>query len=326
MTAIQRFMRGLSRVAPALAAEIAYGQFVSLGSPERVHPRDAATHARARVGSLDLNGRPVVTYAWGTGPETVLLVHGWRSRGSRWSTLVAALESPERTIIAFDAPGNGDSPGDRTTVLDYAAIVRLLAARNRDVQAIVGHSFGVLASFLAVREGVSTARLVAISGMASATQLLETFSAQVGLTDRAERALGERFQRRVFPHETDIWHRFVAELDPTENRIPLLLVHDEGDPVVPVSQAELIAGAHLGAVTIERTQGLGHHRILNDPGVIEAIREFVEAPPRPAPAGADSRLLRGRPGRRHPRRGRRRATFRPDPSFEPSTGSGGQPA
>ena len=278
MTAIRRTMQTLSRVAPPLAAEIAYRQFVALGTPERVHPRDAVTHARARVGLLDLNGRPVATYAWGTGPETVLLVHGWRSRGSRWATLIAALESPERTVVAFDAPGNGDSPGDRTTVLDYAAIVRLLAARHGNVQAIVGHSFGVLASFLAVREGVAAARLVGISGMAGATQLLDTFSAQAGLTERAKHGLGERFQRRVFPHEPDVWHRFVAELDPTENRIPLLLVHDEADPVVPVSQVELIAQAHLGAVTVERTIGLGHHRILNDPGVIERIRDFIEAP------------------------------------------------
>lgn len=314
MTAIHRIVRGLSRVAPPLAAEIAYRQFVSLGSPERVHPRDAATHGRARIGSLDLNGRPVVTYAWGTGPETILLVHGWRSRGSRWATLIAALESPERTIISFDAPGNGDSPGDRTTVLDYAAIVRLLAARNGNVQAIVGHSFGVLASFLAVREGVSTARLVGISGMAGATQLLETFSAQLGLTERAKRALGERFQRRVFPNEPDIWHRFVAELDPTETRIPLLLVHDAGDPLVPVSQAEFIAEAHLGAVTVERTQGLGHHRILNDPRVIDTIRRFIDLPigaaGAPASASSISPSAAQDSGRTHP--------------FEPSPSPGGQ--
>jgi len=271
-------MKALSRVAPPLAAEVAYRNFVSLGSPERVHPRDAAIHSRARVGSVDLNGSPVVTYAWGSGPRTVLLVHGWRSRGSRWSTLVAALESPERTIVAFDAPGNGDSPGRRTTVVDYAMIVRRLAARHGNVEAIVGHSFGVLASFLAVREGAETARLVGISGMASATQLLDTFSAQVGLTARAKQGLARRFQSRVFPHETDVWHRFVAELDPTETRIPLLLVHDELDPIVPVGQAELIAQAHLGRVAVERTRGLGHHRILNDTSVIETIRGFVESP------------------------------------------------
>jgi pimeloyl-ACP methyl ester carboxylesterase len=274
----QRIMRALSRVAPPLAAEIAYRQFVSLGTPERVHRRDAATHARARVGSLELNGAPVVTYAWGTGPETILLVHGWRSRGSRLANLVAALESPRRTIVAFDAPGNGDSPGHRTTVLDYAAIVRLLAARHGNVRAIVGHSFGVLASFVAVREGVATERLVGISGMAGAAQLLTTFSSQFGLGERAARGLGRRFEHRVFPHETDIWHRFVAELDPTETRIPVLLVHDESDAIVPSTQADLIAQAHLGAVTVERTSELGHHRILNDPVVIEKIRDFIDRP------------------------------------------------
>lgn len=278
MTALQKIMTATSRLAPPLAAEVAYRQFVSLGSPEKVHRLDAAIHARARVEALELNGERVATYAWGTGPETIILVHGWRSRASRWATLVAALESPQRTIVAFDAPGNGDSAGRRTTVLDYAAIIRLLAARHGDVQAIVGHSFGVLASFLAVREGVSTRRLIGISGMASATQLLDTFSAQLGLSERAKLGLARRFERRVFPDEPDLWHRFVSELDPTETRIPLLLLHDAGDPSVPYSQAEIIAQAHLGAVTLERTDGLGHHRILNDPAVIDAILGFVGLP------------------------------------------------
>jgi pimeloyl-ACP methyl ester carboxylesterase len=278
MSTVQNMMSALSRVAPSLASEVAYRLFVSLGKPETVHPRDAAIHARADRGSLDLNGERIATYSWGSGPETILLVHGWRSRGSRWSTLIAALESPRRTIVTFDAPGNGDSTGRRTTVLDYAAIIRLLAARHGNVHALVGHSFGVLASFLAVREGVATERLVGISGMASATQLLETFSEQLGLSERAKRGLGRRFQRRVFPHETDVWHRFVAELDPTENRIPALLVHDEGDPIVPVAQVDLIAQGHLGAVTVDRTHGLGHNRILNDPEVIELIRDFIDAP------------------------------------------------
>jgi pimeloyl-ACP methyl ester carboxylesterase len=275
MTAGQKIMTAMSRVAPPLAAEIAYRQFVSLGSPERVHRLDADVHARARVAPVDLNGERIAAYEWGTGPETIILVHGWRSRGSRWATLIAALESPQRTIVAFDAPGNGDSPGRRTTVLDYAAIIRLLAARHGGVHAIVGHSFGVLAGFLAVREGVAARRLVGISGMASATQLLETFSAQLGLSERAKLGLGRRFERRVFPEEPDLWHRFVAELDPTETRIPLLLAHDVGDPTVPFSQAERIAQAHLGAVTVEATHGLGHHRILNDPAVVETIRGFL---------------------------------------------------
>jgi len=163
-------------------------------------------------------------------------------------------------------------------VLDYAAIVRLLAARHGNVEAIVGHSFGVLASFLAVREGAAAARLVGVSGMAGASQLLDAFSAQLGLTARAKRGLARRFEARVFPRETDLWRRFVAELDPTETRIPLLLVHDESDPIVPVAQAELIAQAHLGQVTVQRTHALGHHRILNDPGVIETIRDFIDAP------------------------------------------------
>src|SRR5690606_17938533 len=114
----------LSAVAPPVAAEVGYRLWRSLGRPERVQLRDAAVHARAARGTLDVDGTPVVAYAWGDGPEVVLLVHGWRSRASRFAALVDELEAPGRTLVAFDAPGNGDTPGDRTTLLEYARIVR----------------------------------------------------------------------------------------------------------------------------------------------------------------------------------------------------------
>ena len=113
----------LCRLAPPVAAEIAYRLWWNLGKPEPVHARDRAVHAQAVVGEIEVNGKSVTTYTWGTGRRVVVLVHGWRSRASRFSALVAALSEPGRTIVAFDAPGNGNSPGTRTSVLDYAEAI-----------------------------------------------------------------------------------------------------------------------------------------------------------------------------------------------------------
>jgi len=44
-------------------------------------------------------------------------------------------------------------------------------------------------------------------------------------------------------------------------------------------------------VQVERTRGLGHHRILNDPAVIETIRGFIDAPVG-APTSAPQRTER----------------------------------
>jgi pimeloyl-ACP methyl ester carboxylesterase len=269
-------LKALSVVAPPLAAELGYRVWRNLGKPERVRAHDAEVHARASRGILDLAGTRVATYTWGDGPEVVLLVHGWRSRASRFSAIVRGLESPGRTIVAFDAPGNGDSAGTFVTVLDYAQIVTRLSARYGGFDTIVAHSFGVLAAFLAVREGAHTRRLVTISGVHDVGEILDEFARLVGLSGRARLGLRSRIERRTFPEVTDMWHRFVAELDPADARTPLLVVHDSSDPVLDPRQSELIAEAHNGPTEVIRTDGLGHLRILSDPAVVGAIARFVD--------------------------------------------------
>jgi pimeloyl-ACP methyl ester carboxylesterase len=270
-------LKALSVVAPPLAAEIGYRLWRTLGTPERVRAHDADVHARATRGILELPAARIATYTWGDGPEVVLLVHGWRSRASRFSAVVRTLESSGRTIVAFDAPGNGDSSGTFATVLDYAQIITRLSARYGGVDTIVAHSFGVLAAFLAVREGARADRIVSIAGVHDVDDILDEFARLAGLTGRAREGLRSRIERRTFPNVDDLWHRFVAELDPADTRTPVLVVTDSRDPVVDPRQSELIAEAHNGPTEVIRTEGLGHVRILSDPHVLGQIGRFADA-------------------------------------------------
>ncbi len=128
---------------PALAAEVAYQLFWFLGRPTSVRSSDAVTHSSARVDRLLINGKRVAVSRWESGERPVLLVHGWRSRASHFGAVIRALESADRTVIAFDAPGHGASTGRRTSVLEYAEIIRLLSAQVGGFEIIVAHSFGV---------------------------------------------------------------------------------------------------------------------------------------------------------------------------------------
>jgi len=266
-------MRVLDALPAPVAAEIAYGLWGSLGRPEAVHDRDRAVHERAVTGALEVHGKRVVTYRWGSGRRVILLVHGWRSRASRLSALVRALEGPDATVLSFDAPGNGASPGRRTTVLDYAEAVHQLGEQYGPFQAVVGHSFGVLATFLAVREGTAARRIVGISGMHDADGIVTEFSRQLGLSADVKRRLRDKIERRTFTVVDEPWARFVSRVD--DPGIPLLLVHDEGDRVVPSGELDLIAADHPGHVDLMRTAGLGHSRILSDPAVLDAVAGFV---------------------------------------------------
>jgi pimeloyl-ACP methyl ester carboxylesterase len=250
--------------------------FWNLGTPMAVHTEAAAVHARARRESVSIGDRRAVVYRWGTGSDTVLLVHGWRGRASQFTALVEALESPERTIVAFDAPGNGDSPGDRTDLRDYLAVIRQVAADSGGLELMLGHSFGVMGVFVAVREGVRANRIVSIAGTADMNYTYGRFVSALRLPRRVDFLLRRRIEREVFDGDGGIWRRFTSELDPTDHT-PLLVVHDRDDRAVEFSQAERIVAAHLGPTTELVTTGLGHTRLLSNAAVIRAVVEFAGA-------------------------------------------------
>ena len=266
----------LGRLPGPVSVELAYRMFGHVGRAAAVHSRDAAVHRAASASTLRVAGKQVMTYAWGTGPEVVLLVHGWHSRASTLSTLISTLERPSRTILAFDAPANGASRGSKVTALDYAHVIAVLAEHYGPFEAIVAHSFGALASFLAINNGVRTARIVSIAGVHSGDRLVDAFASQIGLAPHRVPRLKRRLAAGPFRPISDPWTTLVSELDSDASDTPLLVVCDEGDRVVDPIESARIAGAHRGRLVTLTTRGLGHSRILGDPTVLTTVADFVD--------------------------------------------------
>jgi pimeloyl-ACP methyl ester carboxylesterase len=282
-------VRVIGSVSPGLMTVIAYRMFWDLGTPMALRPEAAAVHARARRENVTIGGRTAVVYRWGSGPQTVLLVHGWRGRAAQFAAMVEALESPDRTIVAFDAPGNGDSPGSQTDLRDYIAVIRDVAASAEGLDLIVAHSFGVLGMFVAVREGARANRIVSIAGMSTIDYTYETFVRALELPRRADALLRARIVRRVFSGDAGMWRRFVAELDPTD-RTPLMIIHDRDDRAIEFAEAHKIADAHCGPANELFTSRLGHVRVLSDPIVLSAIATFAgESAPSESAANESTR-------------------------------------
>ena len=264
------FVRVIS-VIPPLGAAFGWRLFWQLGEPAAVRPSEQAFHDSARV-SRDGD---IVSYAWGSGSQVVLLVHGWRSRASRFAAIGSALVDRGYTVVSFDARGNGSSGGTRTHALEYAEIITTLGQRHGQFEAIIAHSLGAVAACLAVRHGVRARRLVTIGAPHDFESVIRTFTNAVGMPAAASRSLQRRVERWARPLGVDVRRDFVSELDPTAYTTPLLVVHDSGDREAPLEQAMLIVEAHTGEVETLITDGLGHHRVLSDPEVVGRIAAFV---------------------------------------------------
>lgn len=268
-------MRLLDAVSPRIAAHAASAMFWHLGRPPSVRAVDREIHETAAVEHMVFGRTSVAVYTWGTGDSVILLVHGWRSRASRFSHLVRALTNDGRMIVSFDAPGHGASGKGPSDVVEWARIIRELEARYGHFDAIVGHSFGVLAAFQAVRMGLTTGRMATIAGVHSLENLVTTFTRMIQLPTRAQVHFRGRINRLVFDASPFAWGQIVSQFDSGSNRMPLLVVHDASDAIVGIDQAGLIAGAHAGPTSVVYTEGLGHNRILTDRRVVDAITEFV---------------------------------------------------
>ena len=89
-------------------------------------------------------------WRWGVGP-TVLLVHGWEGRGSQLGAFVEPLVAAGLSVVAFDAPAHGDSPGHRLYLTDLADCIA-------DVAAALGPLHAIDRALVRRRRGAARAR------------------------------------------------------------------------------------------------------------------------------------------------------------------------
>ncbi|WP_223690875.1 alpha/beta hydrolase [Leifsonia poae] len=263
------------RLSPRLAARLASPLFYRVGRPLAVRPSEQALHTQAETFPLMVRGHTIVGYSWGSGPRTVLLVHGWHARAAQFAPIVRGLRTAGLRAVSFDAPANGASKGRRTDIRDYLAAIDALHTRFGRFDVAIGHSFGALAVLTAVREGLPADGVVAIAGMADARYLVDSFADRLRLSPATAEALAARFAHRVFAPDTNPWPRFDAVAAPLPAGIPLLLVHDRGDREVSIRESERLHEAHGERSRLVTREGTGHSRILADDDTLEAVVGFV---------------------------------------------------
>jgi hypothetical protein len=224
-------------------------------------------------------GKPVrlAAWRWGVGPA-VLLVHGWEGRGAQLGAFVEPLVESGLSVVAFDAPAHGDSPGHRAYLTDFADAIAGVADAIGPLHATIAHSFGAAAVLLAHRRhGVDAARNAMLAPNVLLEDSLRRFARFVGLdeTDRIglEHAIGAS---AGLPLEAMRLERVAADREDG-----LFVVHDREDAEVPLAHGEALAAA-WPAARLRVTAGLGHRRILRDPAVVaevvEAVRHGAPAP------------------------------------------------
>lgn len=258
------------RVAPRAAGHVWTNVFTdtrALGTPQ-----DDLCPLGARRVALTGVPRVASAYVWGGAEPTVLALHGWGTDSTTMSPVVAAAVDGGESVVCFDGPAHGVSPGTHATMRDYADAVHGVLQRFCSVTTVVAHSFAAIAGAAAVAEGsgVNVRSMLLLAPPCSLTHVLDRWAAThelpADLVDLVRREL-----RRRDGMEVRYWDLRTLALPPS---VRVRILHDAIDPVVPVQDAYDIAG-RTGAELTVTLPGVGHHRILSSDDMRLALTAAV---------------------------------------------------
>jgi pimeloyl-ACP methyl ester carboxylesterase len=277
-------------VAPALTGRAAFRLFctpprglaktdVEARLVEKLMPILAAAEAR-RIATPDVE---VQTYLWRATAATprgrVLLVHGWTGQALVMTLFVKPLREAGFDVVALDLPAHGASGGRILNMPLGARALQAVGDAFGPFKGLIAHSFGGPIAALAVEGGspltrrMALDRLVLIAAPHALSTVTHDFGTAFGFTPRLQQQLADAVTRAAGrPIGAINTGDFLAAAGK-----PCLIIHDQDDDRVPVSEATAIVTAAGPLATAMTTQGLGHRRIIVMPHVVRAAVRFLAA-------------------------------------------------
>jgi pimeloyl-ACP methyl ester carboxylesterase len=234
--------------------------------------------------------------AFGTGPPTVLALHGWSRTRRDFSAVLAPPGADPLDAIALDLPGFGatPSPPDAWGSTEYAALVACVLEEMATPVVVLGHSFGgrvavelaaqrpddvaalVLTGVPLIRPEGSVrtpfafraGRLLHRAGLLPASRM-EALRRRYGSSDyRAAEGVMRQVLVRVVNERYD---EALAAI-----RCPVTLVWGDDDSTAPVDMARVVAKS-LGDARLVVCPGAGHLTPLSVPTALrDAVTERLD--------------------------------------------------
>ncbi|MFV5698878.1 alpha/beta fold hydrolase [Flavobacterium sp. ZT3R17] len=227
-----------------------------------------STQKLIKIPAID---KEVNLYQYGKSEKKILLVHGWSGRGTQLFKIADELLKAGYSTISFDAPAHGKSPGKNTIMVDFIATILEIDNQFGPFEAAIGHSLGGMSVLNAIKKGLKVNHAVVIGSGDIVQDIMDDFVAKLGLKPSISTRLRLHFEK-IYKEEMISYSAFLAAQETT---IPILVIHDNDDPEVPV-KAGIHIHKYLKNGELLLTNGLGHRKILGNPKVIEKTVQFIQ--------------------------------------------------
>jgi len=141
---------------------------------------------------------PFNVFKWGSGSKLILITHGWSSKAADFSTLITALTAIENaTVVAFDAPGNGSSPGELSNLILYTEALQAIYREFGNPDIVIGHSLGAMANMMSLEQAdIKPELLISIAPVINLKALFNNMMEAVDVPVKIRENFFERFFER----------------------------------------------------------------------------------------------------------------------------------
>lgn len=214
--------------------------------------------------------KTIVSYHYGSGDQTILIVHGWSGRGTQLVKIATAFVNQGYKIISFDAPAHGLSNGSTTDMKEFIDCIFAIEKEFGSFDYGIGHSLGGMSLINANNQGLYLKKLITIGAADIITDIINNFIRNMEL----QPAVAAKMKQILdIKYDGDI-DNYSASEAAKGVIIPTLIIHDENDLDVHVSCAKNIRH-NLKKGELFITKNLGHRKILGNEQVIQKTIQFI---------------------------------------------------
>jgi pimeloyl-ACP methyl ester carboxylesterase len=214
------------------------------------------------------------SFKWGSGSRKILLTHGWGSKtGDLYDIIIALEQIPDIEIIAFDAPGNGSSEGELSSLLLFIEGVKAMIAHYGIPEVTIGHSLGATANIIALKQlEIHPKQFISIAPLINLGKNFEASMDAIDIAKVIQNSFFERFEERfkkpVSTYNLVDWSAFTT--DSSKHWV----AYDEKDLVSPYQYMNTFFNAN-SSIDFTNYHDAGHERIIKSPDMIQDLLRIL---------------------------------------------------
>jgi len=266
----------ISKVAPATAGRMAFDLFCTPYPKYKKRKAPAIFNHAKKLTVTMPDSTKIHGFEWlsnNPNHQSVLIAHGFASFAYKFEHYIAPLLKMGFRVVAFDAPGHGQSEGKHINVVVYQEAIQQIMQQAGPIDHFIGHSLGALTlSMIAEQVNQVEARKFVL--IAPATKTTTTFANFFKMMHFNEATIAA-FMHEIKHRTSFTVEHFAADRALANYKGDLLWIHDEKDLVCPYEDTIDFQENAPSNIKFLITNGLGHNKVYKTAEVIDQIMAFL---------------------------------------------------